>query len=159
MISKDLIKLIRSEFVLDWYGIHGVSHWARVRINGLKLAELTGAKVKIVELFAFLHDSKRKNENRDKDHGLRAAEFAYQINDSFLFLDKKDLDLLTFACTHHSAGILEGDITVQTCWDADRLDLGRIGIRPNPQYLCTKTAKRVEIIEWAYNKSRIEYKS
>ncbi|HRH44082.1 MAG TPA: hypothetical protein PKY82_20795, partial [Pyrinomonadaceae bacterium] len=76
-----------------------------------------------------------------------------------LFLDKKDLDLLTFACTHHNAGILEGDITVQTCWDADRLDLGRIGIRPNPQYLCTKTAKRVEIIEWAYNKSRIEYKS
>ncbi|HRH44835.1 MAG TPA: hypothetical protein PKY82_24565, partial [Pyrinomonadaceae bacterium] len=117
MISKDLIKLIRSEFVLDWYGIHGVSHWARVRINGLKLAELTGAKVKIVELFAFLHDSKRKNENRDKDHGLRAAEFAYQINDSFLFLDKKDLDLLTFACTHHSAGILEGDITVHvTLW-------------------------------------------
>ena len=24
----------------------------------------------------------------------------------------------------------EGDLTVRTCWDADRLDLGRVGIRP-----------------------------
>lgn len=156
MISTELIKLIKAEFAIDWFGIHGVYHWARVRINGLKLAEFTGANPKIVELFAFLHDSKRKNENYDKNHGLRAAEFAHKINDSLLFLDEKDLDFLSFACTHHSEGLLTGDITVQTCWDADRLDLGRIGKKPNPAYLCTDAAKNAEIIEWAFQRSKTE---
>lgn len=154
MISKELIKLIKTEFALDWRGIHGVPHWSRVRINGLKLSEITGANEKIVELFAFLHDSKRKNESFDKNHGLRAAEFAREINDSLLFLNEKELDLLTFACTHHSEGLLTGDMTIQTCRDADRLDLGRVGKRPNPQYLCTEAAKNTEMIEWAFHRSK-----
>jgi hypothetical protein len=37
---------------------------------------------------------------------------------------------------------LDGDITVQTCWDADRLDLPRVGIQPLPQFLCTEAAKK-----------------
>jgi uncharacterized protein len=155
MISKELINLIKEEFVLDWLGIHGVTHWARVRINGLKLAQITGAKTEIVELFAFLHDAKRKNDGYDKIHGLRAAEFIHQINDSYLFLNENDLDLLTYACTHHSEGKLTGDITVQTCWDADRLDLGRIGKKPNPLYLCTDAAKSIEMIEWAFQRSQL----
>lgn len=32
------------------------------------------------------------------------------------------------ALAYHSDGYTEGDITVQVCWDADRLDLGRVGI-------------------------------
>tara|TARA_B100000315_G_scaffold79959_1_gene73252 strand:- start:616 stop:768 length:153 start_codon:yes stop_codon:yes gene_type:complete len=35
------------------------------------------------------------------------------------------------------------DITIATCWDADRLDLGRVGADPNPKYLFSDEAKRI----------------
>ena len=42
---------------------------------------------------------------------------------------------------------------MQTCWDADRLDLGRVGIVPNPRYLCTPAAKSPAVIDWAHLRS------
>lgn len=41
-LTPSLIEAIRSRYALEWHGIHGVSHWARVRNNGLKLAAHTG---------------------------------------------------------------------------------------------------------------------
>ena len=153
-ISEELIALVRSEFALSWDGIHGVAHWARVRDNGLRLAELTGANPQIVELFAFLHDSKRCNDGQDPDHGKRAAAFARSLRGSLITLDGEDMELLTFACAYHTDGLTEADVTVQACWDADRLDLGRVGIKPNPRYLCTPAAQDPETIRWAYRRSR-----
>jgi uncharacterized protein len=43
----------------------------------------------------------------------------------------------------HSHGSTEADSTVQACWDADRLDLVRIGIEPEPDRLCTDAARRL----------------
>jgi uncharacterized protein len=148
-----LIAAIRQGCALNWNGVHGASHWARVRRNGLRLARLTGAKVEIVELFAFLHDSKRVNDRRDPGHGKRAAEFILTLQGSLLALPEADLALLTYACEYHTAGLTEADVTVQTCWDADRLDLGRAGITPQAQYLCTPAAKDPAMIEWAYRQS------
>ena len=148
-----LIDLIKSEFKLDWHGIHGVSHWARVRANGLRLAEMTGANPHVVELFAFLHDSKRLDDGYDPMHGSRAAEFAKQLADvSVIQVTDTELDLLMTACEGHSNGLTTGDITVLTCWDADRLDLGRVYIKPEPRFLCTTAA--VDILEWAYQRSQ-----
>jgi uncharacterized protein len=48
---------------------------------------------------------------------------------------------------------MTGDITVLTCWDADRLDLGRVGIRPAAHRLCTDAARDPAMIEWAYRRS------
>ena len=62
--------------------------------------------------------------------------------------------LLEDACARHTDGLTEADITVQTCWDADRLDLGRVGIEPQRKYLCTDAAKDREILAWAYRRSR-----
>ena len=45
------------------------------------------------------------------------------------------MKLLTEALIHHSEGYIEGDVTVRVCWDADRLDLGRVGIEPKPERL------------------------
>jgi uncharacterized protein len=155
MITKRLIKTIRSQFALDWTGIYGAPHWSRVRENGLRIAEATGANITVVELFAFLHDSKRLNDGRDPKHGLRATEFARAIAGKEFDIEQHELELLAEACTGHSDGYVEGDITVLTCWDADRLDLGRVGIQPNPQYLCTEVAKQAEILEWAYRRSQL----
>jgi uncharacterized protein len=150
MIDKALIQTIRNQFALDWHGIHGAPHWARVRENGLRLAESTGANIK-GELFAFFHDSRRINDGHDPNHGIRASEFARSLLSETL--GEIEMELLVAACNGHSNGGLTGDITVCTCWDADRLDLGRVGIRPDPRYLCTATARNPQIIEWAFARS------
>jgi len=153
LITKDLIAMLREQFLLDWQGIHGAPHWARVRHNGLQLAELSGANARVVELFAFLHDCRREHDGRDFEHGHRAAEFAIEIRQDFLTLDDAEFELLQIACRGHSDGGLEADVTVQVCWDADRLDLGRVGIVPCPTRLCTAAARDDALIDAAYRRS------
>ena len=51
-------------------------------------------------------------------------------------------------------GRLSRDVTIQACWDADRLDLGRVGERPNPTYLGTKAARDPEFIKEALLRSK-----
>jgi uncharacterized protein len=153
LITPALISAIRSRYVLEWNGIHGVSHWARVRINGLKLASVTGANRQVVELFAFLHDSCRLNDGSDREHGWRAARFAKSLLGTHIFLHDQEIDLLLQACGGHTVSDTHHSITVQTCWDADRLDLGRVGIIPDPMRLCTTAAQDRDMIKWAYWRS------
>jgi uncharacterized protein len=151
---RALIGRLRERFALDWRGIHGAPHWARVRRNGLLLAERTGASRPVVELFAFLHDACRQHDGRDAGHGGRAAGLVERLRDEGLVaLGDEEAALLAFACRHHSDGLLDADVTVQTCWDADRLDLGRVGRRPDPARLCTPAARDRALIAWAYRRS------
>jgi uncharacterized protein len=153
-LSKDLMGLIRKGYALDLDGIHGLSHWVRVHENGLRLSEETGADPEIIELFAYLHDAKRCNEGWDVDHGRRAAEYVESLQGSLFFLRDEQLSLLVYACARHSDGLTTAPVTVQACWDADRLDLGRIGIRPDPKRLCTRAAQEPLTIEWAFRRSQ-----
>ena len=136
-----LLRFIRDQFRLDWHGIHGAAHWARVRMNGLAMAKVNGARQDVVELFALLHDSQRHHEGHDRRHGSRAADFVAGLNSDWFKLEPTGLEMLVYACRHHSDGLMEGDVTVQTCWDADRLDLARVGIWPDPDRLCTEAAR------------------
>ena len=131
--------------------MHGPSHWARVRHHALTIGQVTGADLMVVELFAFLHDSKRLNEDKDPEHGFRAASFATQLNGLYFQLDSFHLDVLCHAITRHSDGVVNADPTIQTCWDADRLDLGLVGIKPAAKYLSPVASQHIES---AYNWSR-----
>ena len=42
LIDAKLVDGLRDRFRLDWKGIHGASHWARVRQNGVLLEERIG---------------------------------------------------------------------------------------------------------------------
>jgi uncharacterized protein len=130
-----LFRELRAQFKLDWRGIHGAPHWARVRYRGLALANITGADGLVVELFAFLHDTKRHNEMHDPWHGLRAADYAASLNGRYFALNNQQMDALHMAISAHSAGSMNDTLTIQTCWDADRLDLGRVGICPDRRFL------------------------
>ena len=63
-----LLKHLRQRFAINWHGAHGASHWARVRNNGLMIAEATGANMAVVEIFAFFHDSCRIGADEYFDH-------------------------------------------------------------------------------------------
>ena len=136
-----LLQHLRQQLEVDWWGPHGIAHWARVRANGLMIANQTGANRHVVELFAYLHDSRRINEHQDEGHGACGAELARQLKGKLFDATDHEMDLLCYACEHHSDGMVRGDPTVLTCWDADRLDLGRVGIVPKPRYLCTEAAQ------------------
>ena len=132
MNFKPLVHRILEDYALPPHGTHGIGHWARVLENGLRLAEATGAKVEVVQLFAVFHDSRRINEGVDDGHGERGADLAAELRHLFTLSDA-DFDLLYEACARHTDGLVEGDITIQTCWDSDRLDLGRVGMVPAPR--------------------------
>ena len=130
-------------------GDHGVAHWARVLENGLRLCELTKARVNVVSLFALFHDARRVNECTDPDHGLRGAELAAELRGVAYELSDEEFDLLYKACEGNTHERTHSDVTIQTCWDSDRLDLGRVGITPHPDKLCTEAAKRKDVLQWA----------
>ena len=148
-----VIAAIQRQYQLRWDGIHGIAHLERVRENGLRLAERTGARSDVVELFAYFHDACRLNDARDPDHGPRGAALARQFAGEAFLIDPEGLDLLGEACTGHTRGETVAEITVATCWDADRLDLARVGKTPRPDLLCTDAARDQAIIAWASARS------
>jgi uncharacterized protein len=107
----------------------------------------------VVELFALLHDTQRQNEWEDPLHGHRGADFAQSLRGTWFDVTNAEMDLLDAAIRYHADGLIEGDVTVQTCWDADRLDLGRVGIRPDPRKLCTEAAQRPDVLAAAHERS------
>ena len=123
--------------------IHGPDHWRRVERNGLVLAERTGADIVVVRLFALFHDSRRENEGWDDGHGERGAEYAASLRGHAYHLDDWPFELLHLACSRHSDAERHPDPTVGTCWDADRLDLGRAGIRPRPKFMSTEYGREL----------------
>jgi uncharacterized protein len=54
------------------------------------------------------------------------------------------------ATEFHNKGFVDRcDATVGCCWDADRLNLWRLDIEPDTQYLSTSAACGTEVIDWA----------
>jgi uncharacterized protein len=142
-----IMRTILDGYALPLHGYHGVVHWARVLENGLRVAEVNGGDRDVVSLFAIFHDSRRINERRDDKHGLRGAELAKTLRGSLVHLDDDRFEMLFEACRLHTDGLTTGDPTLQACWDADRLDLGRVGITPLAHRLCTDAAR--DLLAWA----------
>lgn len=142
MTVHALISKVVSEAKLSGSSIHGVHHWQTVERNGVYLCQFNAADEEVVRLFALFHDSMRLNEGSDPEHGLRAAHYIKTIVEQ-IFLKPKQIDNLCTACLTHTHGSEAPNETVGTCWDADRLDLRRVGIQPHADYLTTEEAKRV----------------
>jgi uncharacterized protein len=152
-VTQEFFEYLVESHSLGHDGFHGKDHWLRVLQNAREIAGATGANLRVLELFAVLHDSRRENENHDPEHGHRAAAYTLELRGKWFDLADDEMDLLIEACRFHSDGITEAHLTVQACWDADRLDLGRVGVRPDPLYLCTTYAQRPDVIEAAYLRS------
>jgi uncharacterized protein len=129
--------------------IHGQSHWRRVAAAGLALLpEPPGADPALVFLFALFHDSMRFNDSFDPMHGPRAAVLARELRGGAFDLGNEEMDLLAFACEEHTNGGLSEEPTVGVCWDADRLNLWRVGFEPDPRFLSTEAARSEDRIAW-----------
>jgi uncharacterized protein len=125
--------------------LHGPDHWQRVAEYGAKLCEATpGADPHVAALFAVLHDIQRLNDGYDPDHGRRAADLAARLRASGVFqATEEQMQMLLPALAEHADGFTTEDPTIGVCWDADRLDLPRVGIQPNRELLSTTAARRL----------------
>lgn len=144
------------------WGTHGLAHWWRVRHNGLSIARAMGANPSVVRLFAIFHDSHRHDDGHDPDHGPRAAEWLREVRLSrdsaygacaltratIIGLTETDFESLCTACALHTSAIHHVDASVAACFVADRLDLSRVGYRPDPNRM---PAPRHVIDEQAIN--------
>jgi uncharacterized protein len=158
MITPALLDRIFADYSLPLDGEHGPAHWARVHEHGAYLAALTGADLEIVQLFAVLHDSRRRTEDYCTTHGQQAADFARTLRGTHLDLDDDRFELLYDACARHTDGETAAAVTVQTCWDADRLDLGRVWITPDPAKLCTEPARDPALIARATRRAQAGFR-
>jgi uncharacterized protein len=119
-------------------GIHGPEHWRRVLANGLRVARATPeADPLVIAAFAALHDAYRLNDGDDPEHGSRAARHARALEG---VLSPEQLDTLCAALEEHDRGATTEHPTIGACWDADRLDLPRVGIEVDPRFLSTPFA-------------------
>lgn len=125
--------------------IHGPRHWRRVSRLGLRIARQEGADALVVAVFAACHDVARVHDGRDLQHGPLGAQRLLDDLADQLDLAPARLDLLVEAITHHTGGQVSGDPTIGACWDADRLDLVRIGFALDPDRLSTASARAVEL--------------
>lgn len=100
-VSAEFFEFLVASHALGHGGFHGREHWLRVLQNGRLLATETGANVRVVELFALLHDSCRENEDDDPFHGQRAAAYTRHLRDTWFEVTDAELDLLALACEQH----------------------------------------------------------
>ena len=134
-------KYVASHFRGDETSLHGSDHWRRVHRNARILQVQTGADGEVIELFAAFHDACRVNEWTDPGHGARGAKLAQRLRGRLFDLSDAQFEKLHDACTWHTDQLFHDDPTIGTCWDADRLDLGRVGVSPAPECLNTDFAK------------------
>jgi len=119
--------------------VHGPGHWEQVALNGLYVASSTCADLRVVLAFALLHDAFRSSDGTDGEHGARAADWALENAEH---LENVSVDLLCTALRDHTTGKTSIDPTIGACWDADRLDLVRLGVSPRPELMSTEPGTR-----------------
>ena len=123
--------------------LHGISHWERVERNGLQLAT-PECDVIVIRLFAYLHDSCRENDGYDEEHGPRAAKMIVGLRKTLLKgLSDQQFETLQKAIRLHTSTHCTGDPTIDACFDADRLDLGRVNITPDPEKMASAKGKEL----------------
>jgi uncharacterized protein len=140
-----LTSLVDRALALAWRRdstIHGDDHWRCVAATGLALAAgATQIDRTLVFCFGLLHDTRRLTDGLDVEHGSRAASYARELRDEGLLpLDEMRFALFAEALEHHPNGLVSADATTGTCWDADRLHLPRVSIRPRPDLFSTRAA-------------------
>lgn len=143
--------LFTQGFILVDSTIHCLDHFQRVEKLGHMIADNNQADKEVISLFAYLHDARRENDLADIGHGRRAALLLDElIAADIISITDKQYDQLKIALSCHELGHAKSDdLTIQTCWDADRLDLWRDGITPNPDLMFTKFGKSEEMINFA----------
>jgi uncharacterized protein len=136
-----------------------------VRRFGALLAEHEGLPEparRCVEIFSLVHDLARLDDGGGNQHAIDGAMYLDEVLPAiFGPLPQEHIETIRAAIRYHSDGMtasvarecglfeaLEGppDLVIRTigcCWDADRLDLPRVGIHPDANLMSTESWREV----------------
>lgn len=116
--------------------MHGELHWRGVAWAGLRIAELReGLRPEVTVAFGLLHDCRRETDDWDPEHGDRAARVASRSAPLKRLLGAEGRDLVAEACRLHERGrTCPEEPRIGACWDADRVNLVRLGLDLDPSY-------------------------
>lgn len=141
-MNESNLRNLVNEFcpILPAQRYHGFRHMRNVEAFGDLLAKRTeGVDNDVVHWFAYLHDIERKKDYDDPDHGKRVPAFIDLIRNTYLIdLTNEQIELLKKACELHNSTHKTGNPTIDVCFDADRLDLPRFGIKTDPGKMATQ---------------------
>jgi uncharacterized protein len=85
-----------------------------------------------------LKRTEASDDGYDAEHGPRAATLVAELREQgVLDIADRRAERLERALSGHTRGETSADPTVALCWDADRLDIGRVGFAPEPIYFST----------------------
>lgn len=121
--------------------VHGVSHLMSVAATAARIAHATGEDVMSATVGGFLHDCARQNDGNGEGHARESAQMARSI--IVKHFGELDVNRICSAIADHAAGKTTADGLAAAIWDADRLDLARLGIVVDPAYLSTALARRL----------------
>ena len=121
--------------------IHGLPHLRQVALVAGRFAAHLGEDVEAAMVMGFFHDCARIHDGGGTQHAHDSAQLARPI----ITADFPHFDVarLCDGIAHHADGTITDDFLIGCLWDADRLDLRRLGITPNPRLLSTPIARRV----------------
>ena len=132
---REYCKNRRPVYMLKTYG---VDHADRVADFGKRLF-VPGADPDVIAAFAYIHDLERSDAPEDPGHGERSAAIIDEIRETYLAaLSAPEIEILKTACVTHSTGAKTDNTTINICHDADRLDMPRLGIIPDPERMATE---------------------
>ena len=86
-------------------------------------------------------DRERTTEHHCERHGTDAAKKLRMLRkdtDLLIELNDEQFQKLLRACSGHTVGLHDSDMTIGACWDSDRLDLNRVDIYPDANYIGMK---------------------
>jgi uncharacterized protein len=165
MSRRDIVRKLMTyaRFPSD---IHGPAHWSRVRRFGALLGEgeaLPDAARACVEIFAWVHDLAREHDGGGNEHAIDGAVYIDRVVPAvFGVLLPDQMETLRTAIRYHSDGMTaqqafaadllpqvawDAEVLVATvgcCWDADRLDLPRVGIVPDARFMSTASWRHAQ---------------
>jgi len=172
--DDDLLEVISHWPLRDNPSCHGPDHWIRVYNNAMLLADDEGwlegrySVCRDALYWASLfHDSMRINEYDDDGHGGRGAAHLTRYYLSEVSYDGDQDDVLSMAvscCALHTDLMPDNEAllcahlsdmemaVVRLFCDADRLDLDRLGYKPDPNRMFTHAGKEraVNLEETSY---------
>ena len=148
----DLISDVMSVATHRRSPIHGELHWRAVSQAGIEIAKLNGGRTEIAMAFGLIHDSQRLCDDWDPEHGLRAAKWASKSKRLLDLIGKDGRDIVAAAARDHEKGKVTQDRNIGTCWDADRINLWRVGLMPHADFFSVLKGDH-------FQKMRLSYKT
>lgn len=130
--------------------LHGEQHWRAVADAGVEIALHGGGCPKLALAFGMIHDCQRLNDDWDPLHGTRAARWAKRSRHAKNLLGADSLALLVKACDGHDGGRTTKSAAIGACWDADRINLWRVGIEPDNKFFSVLRGEKFNEMKGRY---------